>query len=307
MILWRISSARLTQNSLRPTLHISVKRKETTMCKKLLEKIKQHPGIIFPIITILLIGLMTAFGSNPSLGTVLIFPTAFCLVVSLILIASWLRNHPVIYLLYILFLTYIALTIARADPLNYGLFTFFAVILFPKVNWTAYKNNTTLTSLFKAAKARQSIPVETYKKYRSLVLYYTSLVIILFLPAYISGRHVYMRLLSNHALNILPEVLETAYLPIYTILCLTTLCAIIALFCIRKTNKQLKTDETPASTPEAKEAPKGAHRWLWLMFYIVMMLVLMPLGFFLFAYIYSPFSPSTIEVSLKTIDAPLNR
>lgn len=280
---------------------------ETTMCKKLLEKIKQHPGIIFPIITILLIGLMTAFGSNPSLSTVLIFPTAFCLVVSLILIASWLRNHPVIYLLYILFLTYIALTIARADPLNYGLFTFFAVILFPKVNWTAYKNNTTLTSLFKAAKARQSIPAETYKKYRSLVLYYTSLVIILFLPAYISGRHVYMSLLSNHALNILPEVLETAYLPIYTILCLTTLCAIIALFCIKRTNKQLKTDEKPASTSEAKEAPKGAHRWLWLMFYIFVMIMLMPLGFFLFAYIYSPFSPSTIQVSPQAIDAPLNR
>lgn len=248
------------------------------MLKKIFDTIKKHPVIIFPIIAAICFYLDILHIHNFVLSLLSIISIS----ISIILIAVWLKNLPWLCLSYIILLTYI--NHMTYEPMNSAYIVALAFIIFPIVNWKAYKNNTPLTNLFKTALKHQPTSADKYKMYRTLVLYYTSLVITSF-PAAVASSYILLKTMRISNIFIHPiNIIIITYVPIYIILCLVTLYAIISLFRIKKTNKQMKTDKTSAQIPETTDATKGRHQWLWMIFYILMMIILMPIGFFIFAY-----------------------
>lgn len=274
MILWRISSARLTLNPLHPKLSIPVKRKDTFMFKKILEKLTERPKILLPFIIAIgyNISPLYTYDDMSILGYLCFL---ICLTFSVITIAIWLKDYPWIYYPYV-FLAYI-------DRWHIQII---ALLMFPIINGIACLKNTTLTCLFKTALNHQPTSADKYKRFHSLVVYYTTLVLISIPITPLSLSH-FFEILPVGSRTIHPlYTFLISYWPIYLIFCIITLCAHIALFRIKKINKQMQPEETSAPTPEDTNTPRNSLTWFWIIVYILITFMLLPTNFMILSDFY---------------------
>lgn len=244
------------------------------MLKKIFDTIKKYHRIIFPIIAVICYSLNSRFPYKDYSFTLdLLF--IISLIISVISIAFWLKKYPWIYYLCVFFAN-----MARL-PIQY-----IALLMFPIINGKAYLNNTTLTCLFKTALKHQPTSADKYKKFHSLVVYYTTLILISIPLTPLSLSH-FFEILPVGSTTIHPlYTFLISYWPIYLIFCIITLCAHLALIRIKKTNKQMKPEETSVSTPEETKTLKNPLTWFWIIVYILITFMLLPTNFMILSDFY---------------------
>lgn len=244
------------------------------MLKKIFDTIKKYHRIIFPIIAVICYSLNSRFPYKDYSFTLdLLF--IISLIISVISIAFWLKKYPWIYYLCVFFAN-----MARL-PIQY-----IVLLMFPIINGKAYLNNTTLTCLFKTALNHQPTSADKYKKFHSLVVYYTTLILISIPITPLSLSH-FFEILPVGSTTIHPlYMFLISYWPIYLIFCIITLCAHISLLRIKKTNKQMKPEETSVSTPEETKSLKSPLSWFWIIVYILITFMLLPTNFMILSDFY---------------------
>ena len=163
---------------------------------------------------------------------------------------------------------------------------YIVLLMFPIINGKAYLNNTTLTCLFKTALKHQPTSADKYKKFHSLVVYYTSLILISIPLTPLSLSHFFEILPVDRTIINPLYMFLISYWPIYLIFCIITLCTHLALFRIKKTNKQMKQEETSTSTPEETKTLKSPLTWFWIIVYILITFMLLPTNFMILSDFY---------------------
>lgn len=244
------------------------------MFEKILKKLVLYPQILLPIIVAICYNVSPQHTyDDMSILAYLCF--LICLSFSVITIAIWLKNHPWIYYPYV-FLAYI-------DRFHIQII---ALLIFPIINGKACLNNTTLTCLFKTALNHQPTSADKYKKFHSLVIYYTTLVLISIPLKPFSLSHFFEILPTGSRTVPTLYMFLISYWPIYLLFCIITLCAHLALFRIKKTNKQIKPEETSVSTPEETKTLKSPLSWFWIIIYILITFILLPTNFIILSDFY---------------------
>lgn len=248
--------------------------KDTAMLKKIFDTIKKYHRIIFPIIAAIFYKLKPRPPFEDYSFTLdLLFTIS--LIISVVSIAIWLKKYPWIYYLCVYFAN-----MGRWYMQN------IALIMFPIINGKAYLNNTTLTCLFKTALKHQPTSADKYKKFHSLVVYYTTLILISIPLTPLSLSHFFEILPVGSTTIPTLYMFLISYWPIYLIFCIITLCAHLALFRIKKTNKQMKPEETSTSTPEETKSLKSPLTWFWIIVYILITFMLLPTNFMILSDFY---------------------